>query len=327
MNLIDEYIDYVYCVKRYSPRTAELYRRALESFAKVSLDSDFTNDALIKALTTPVIRNWEVYMLDTERLSPKTVKLNISALSSFCKYLVRSGLINSNPAAQVPTPKVPKRLPEFYKRDSMQKYMEATAHYTDGSVLDMYKGCKPLTVCKDKSLSEEYKHVLFRIMISILYSTGVRRAELISLNISSVDFRRKVLRVTGKGDKTREIPLVASLCDEISVYLKVVEMMVTPERCPNDPLLVTASNQRIYPALVDKAVKTELGEADGILGRRSPHVLRHTLATELLEDGTDINTIKELLGHANLAATQVYTHNTIAQLKKVYANAHPRAKK
>ena len=164
------------------------------------------------------------------------------------------------------------------------------------------------------------------MIISLLQGTAIRRAELISLNNSSLDRGRRVLHVRGKGDKMREIPLVESLYEEISLYL---QSKLTNGKCsdePDAPLLQTASGGRLYPVFVDRAVKRELGTVASITGRRSPHVLRHTLATELLDDGADLNSIKEFLGHSSLAATQVYTHISVEKLKNIYKNAHPRAK-
>ena len=171
-----------------------------------------------------------------------------------------------------------------------------------------------------------YDKRLSRLIISILYSLGIRRSELISLRIESIDFGRKVVKIHGKGDKMREIPLVASLSEEILLYLKAVEALCGEKRSLKEPLLVTYRMKPVYPVYVDKAVKAELGGVKDITGRKSPHVLRHSLATELLNGGADLNSIKELLGHSSLATTQVYTHSSIARLKDIYKRAHPRAK-
>jgi integrase/recombinase XerC len=161
----------------------------------------------------------------------------------------------------------------------------------------------------------------------MLFGTGIRRSELISLNMASLDGGRQILSVRGKGDKMREIPLVGTLYAEILLYLKAAGYMLKAGSGSDTPLLRTPKGLRLYPVYVDRAVKEELADAEGFTGRKSPHVLRHTIASELLDEGTDLNSIKELLGHSSLAATQVYTHNTIERLKKVYDNAHPRANK
>ena len=161
----------------------------------------------------------------------------------------------------------------------------------------------------------------------MLFSTGMRRSELIGLRINSVDFARNVIHVRGKGNKMREIPLISSLSEELLLYLQATESLLSRTREANEPLLVTEKGNALYPMAVERIVSAELGQVGSIAGRKSPHVLRHTLATELLEKGADLNSIKELLGHSSLAATQVYTHNTIGQLKNIYNNAHPRAKR
>ena len=177
-----------------------------------------------------------------------------------------------------------------------------------------------------KSGAAMYKKRLDRLIVSMLYGLGLRRSELIGMNISDVDFGRKVVKVRGKGDKMREIPILDALCEEILLYLEAVEAMCGGKRSLKEPLLITYKGRSLYPAYVDRVVKSELGNVKGITGRKSPHVLRHSLATELLNEETNINSIKELLGHSSLAATQVYTHTDIARLKNIYKSAHPRAK-
>ena len=232
---------------------------------------------------------------------------------------MKDGRLKSNPARMVSRPKVEKRLPEFYREESMKEYFARTDCDASRENLELLTG-------GDKVSKELYSRRLARMVVSLLYSTGIRRSELIGLTIGSVDFSRAVMKVRGKGDKMREIPLVPSLCEEISLYLQSVETMEGRVRTSSDPLLVTVNGGRLYPVFVDRVIKSELGQVGSITGRKSPHVLRHSLATELLNEGTDLNSIKELLGHSSLAATQVYTHNSIEKLKKVYVNAHPRAK-
>ena len=204
----------------------------------------------------------------------------------------------------------------------MKAYFSSTAPDADALNLDFLLSLPP----GDKTALELYERRLRRLIVSVLYGTGVRRSELISLNIRSLNLARHTLSVLGKGDKMREIPLTSSLCDEISLYLKAADYMLGPAGA-EEPLLRTPSGKRLYTVFVDRAVKKELSEAEGFTGRKSPHVLRHTIASELLDGGTDLNSIKEMLGHSSLAATQVYTHSTIERLKKVYMNAHPRANK
>ena len=311
--LIDEYITYVKDVRRYSPRTCELYSDILKEF------SEFCDREILESLTPSMIRSYEVYLLDSRKEDPRTVNLHLSVLSGFCKFLMKNGHLESNPARVVSRPKVEKRLPVFYREESMKEYFDRTEHDASEETLSLITG-------DDKVSKQLYFRRLSRLIVSMLYSTGMRRSELIGLSIGNVDFSRKVMKVRGKGDKTREIPLVPSLCNEISLYLQSVETIEGRARSATDPLLVTVTGSKLYPVFVDRVIKSELGQVGSITGRKSPHVLRHSLATELLNEGADLNSIKELLGHSSLAATQVYTHNSVEKLKKVYLTAHPRAK-
>ena len=267
-----------------------------------------------------------MYLLDEKGESPKTVNLHLSVLSGFCRFLMKEGVLKSNPVRLVSRPKQEKRLPVFYREDSMRTYFKDTEHDVDAAALE-----RLLTLAahnpSDPTAVDLYERRLRRLIVALLYECGIRRSELITLTVGSIDFGRRTLSVHGKGDKMREIPLVAGLCEEISLYLQSVETMTGLQGTPERPLLLTVKGRPLYPVYVDRAVKQELGAVAGINGRKSPHVLRHTLATELLDNGTDLNSIKELLGHASLAATQVYTHNSIEKLKTVYQTAHPRAKR
>ncbi len=321
MSIISRYISYVRDIRRYSPRTVQAYGDVLTKFLLVTFSTeDISDSQIVEAMNRSEIRSYEVHLMDKEKMSPKSVRLHMSALSGFCRYLVKEGLLTSNPVRLVPKPKVEKRLPQFYRPEAMQQYLSDTEYHASEDALDAYVSA-PLKTAKDM-----FEKRLRRLVISFLYSTGLRRSELISLNVGSIDFGRKIVKVVGKGNKMREIPLVASLCEEILLYLKAVEALMGGERSLKEPLLVTYTGRRLYPAYVDRAVKSELGGVKEITGRKSPHVLRHSLATDLMNDGADLNSIKELLGHASLATTQVYTHSNFARLKNIYEHAHPRAK-
>lgn len=325
MTLIEKYLDYVKNVRRYSSRTFNIYKDVLENF-RISLfpgtvSEQICDDAFLEALNPSEIRSYEVSLLDEKGLDTKTVNLHLSVLSGLCTYLVKTGILQSNPVKLVSRPKVEKRLPVFYKKDSMEEYFASTDVYASRDMLDIFRQCS-----QSKHGKVLYEQRLARLIMSMLFSLGLRRSELISMDISDVDFARKIVRVHGKGDKMREIPLIVSLSEEILLYLEAVEQLVGKQRFLNEPLLVTYSGRRLYPVYVDRTVKSELGQVSTVTGRKSPHVLRHSLATELLDEGADLNSIKELLGHSSLAATQVYTHNTIARLKAIYQTAHPRAK-
>ena len=340
--LIERYISYVKNVRRYSARTGEVYSDVLRRFAESvgaaesvaaaesvgAADGDrernrktgAADDALLlESLVPQVIRGYEVQLLDGMKECPRTVNLHLSVISGFCRWLVKKGLLQSNPVRILTRPKVEKRLPSFCREESMNEYFSSTESDASEETLSLILG-------HDRTSEQAYSRRLSRLIISILYNSGIRRAELIGLRIGDVDFSRSTMKVRGKGDKVREIPLISSLCKEISLYLQSVETMEGRKRSADEPLAVTPKGSKLYPMFIERVTKSSLGQVGSITGRKSPHVLRHSLATGLLDEGADLNSIKELLGHSSLAATQVYTHNSIEKLKKVYVNAHPRAK-
>lgn len=314
--MIDAYLAYIRDIRRYSPRTQAIYRDVLDDFAR------FSEGKVVESLVPSMLRRYEADCIN-RGMKPRTVHQHMSVLSGFCRFLMQKGALKSNPARGVKRPKMEKRLPEYYQEKSMDEYFAATEHWAGEDELEILLSYGPAP--SDKTAVGIYRARLRRLIISLLFGTGVRRAELIGLKTGSFDAARQVLRVIGKGDKMREIPVVPSLCHEICLYLKAVESMRGVANPADGPLLVTEKGRPLYPAYVDRTVKEEL-DGYGITGRKSPHVLRHTVATALLDDGADLNSIKEMLGHASLAATQVYTHASVDRLKKVYNNAHPRAK-
>lgn len=307
---MDKYISYIKTVKRYSLRTVTGYEDVLREYFVYTHPEDipYNDKTLSEDLTSVQVRNYEVWLMEMRKMSPVSVNHHLSVLSGFCRWLLAQNLLISNPVKVVKRPKVSHRLPEFYKEDSMNEYFQQTEW------------------CAGEDMEVPYSDRLGRAIVSTLYSTGIRRSELINLKLSDLDCSRKVIRIAGKGDKIREIPLVDVLYQEILLYLHAVEGLVGGARTADSPLFVRPNGDPLYPVFVDRVVKKELLLVKGITGRRSPHVLRHTLATSLLDSGSDLNSIKELLGHSSLAATQVYTHNSISRLKKVYQTAHPRAK-
>ena len=325
MEIIDSYVGYVRNVRRYSERTVSIYEGVLKDYLAFVSDKSVgpvTESDFLQSLNVSEIREYEARMLEGKKpKSARTVGLHLSALSGFCRYLLREGYIKSNPVRLVTKPKVEKRIPHFYRKESLTEYFENTKYILDD---DTFNGF--LAQWQTASGKKCYSAILERVIISALYSLGVRRAELIGLLTGDIDFGRKVVKVRGKGDKMREIPLVTSLSEEILLYLKAVEVMCGRERSLTEPLFVTYEGRPLYPNYVDRAVKSALGSVKSIRGQKSPHVLRHSLATELMNEDTPLNSIKELLGHSSLAATQVYTHSSIARLKDSYERAHPRAK-
>ena len=322
MEIIRKYIDHVRNIRRYSERTVRLYEDVLNRYVRMVFPEGTPDEAsFVESFNRFEIRGFMVALMEQEGLSAKSVSMHMSALSSFCRYLVKAGKLKSNPVRTVIRPKVEKRLPEYFREDAMKTYFEKTREEASPEYLALFK--ENIDNDHGKRL---YEKRLARLVISILYDTGLRRSELIGLKIENVDFARQTLKVVGKGNKMREIPLLASLCQEILLYLEAVEALVCGKRSLKEPLLVTFRGRPLYPVYVDRTVKAELGDVKGITGRKSPHVLRHSIATELMNEGTDLNSIKEMLGHSSLATTQVYTHSSFARLKEIYEHAHPRAK-
>ena len=322
MEIIRKYIDHVRNIRRYSERTARLYEDVLNRYVRMVFPEEAPDESgFIESFNRFEIRGFMVALMEQEGLSAKSVSMHMSALSSFCRYLVKEGKLKSNPVRTVTRPKVEKRLPEYFRDDAMKAYFDKTREEASPEYLAVFK--ENIDNDHGKRL---YEQRLARLIISILYDTGLRRSELIGLKIENVDFARQTLKVVGKGNKMREIPLLASLCQEILLYLEAVEALVCGKRSLKEPLLVTFRGRPLYPVYVDRTVKAELGDVKGITGRKSPHVLRHSIATELMNEGTDLNSIKEMLGHSSLATTQVYTHSSFARLKDIYKRAHPRAK-
>lgn len=298
MRSLIEFIDYLKVHKRYSPRTLALYSAYIEDFYNlVSLSDD--EDEFV-SLQSNTIRGFIASGLDSG-LSPRTMNLKLSALSSYSNFLVKRGYIKANPVKRVHRPKQSKKLPEFYTQSAMGNYFATEVD------------------------PENFFALRNRTVIATLYSTGLRRAELANLKISDWDVKRAVFRVIGKGDKLREIPITNTLHDELELYLEKFKEIYPVSN--NNNFFLTDSGQPFYLSFVNKIVTSELRGVEGFTGKRSPHVLRHSIATHLLNNGADLNSIKEVLGHSSLAATQVYTHNSFEQLKKVFLTAHPRAKK
>lgn len=230
-------------------------------------------------------------------ISPRSVNRKISSLKSYFKYLLKEGLISSNPLQRITTVKTAKKLPAYINQDEINE------------LLDL-----PIA-------DNDFKSMRDRMVIEILYLTGIRRSELIQLNESSVDFERGILKVKGKGNKERIIPLSNKLLEHLSDYIFLKRKTI---KTPSHHLIVTDEGKQAYPNFILRKVKKELLALKSI--RKNPHILRHSFATHMLNNGADLNIIKELLGHADLSATQVYTHNSIQKLKSIYNEAHPRAK-
>lgn len=298
--LKENFIRYLQVERRYSPRTLRLYDEAVTEFYAFLEEPGIVPEAM----TPRNIRSYIAWGLDTGR-GARTMNLRLSALSTWAGWLLRQGLLESNPVRKVPRPKQEKRLPQFYTEKAIGNYFDESRRQVEAH-------------------PDDFGLLRNRMILLVLYATGMRRAELCGLKVSDFDSGRHLFRVLGKGDRLREIPVPALICQEISLYLEKMG-----EAYPDNPggmFFLTDRGAPLYLAFVDNLVRKELSGVEGFSGRKSPHVLRHSLATHLLNRGADLTSIKEILGHSSLAATQVYTHNSFEQLKKTYLTAHPRAK-
>jgi len=292
---IQSFIDYLKFEKRYSNHTIISYGNDLSSFfnyLKYQYETNKLND-----ISHSIIRSW-MASLKEQQLTARSINRKISSLRSFLKFHLKQGNITQLPTANTVAPKMNKRLPAFLKEPETLQLLESL-----------------------NSSTEDWKSLNAKMLISLFYATGMRLSELINLKERQLDFGRSQVRVLGKGNKERLIPVNKEIMAAIRHYqdLKRKEFDTKEE-----VLLVTEKGKKMYPRYAWLAVNRSLA-LSSTLDKKSPHVLRHTFATHLMNNGADLNAVKELLGHSSLAATQVYTHNTIEKLKEVYKKAHPKA--
>ena len=295
--IIETFLEYLRVERRYSPKTILAYGTDLKQFADfLRVCAEINDIALAKH---PSVRAWIMHIMG-ENGTPVTVNRKISALRSFYKWATKRKWVDTNPMLKVLAPKKPKKLPEVVPGANMTRLFEIgseeIAHPND------FEGTRDV------------------FLLELLYATGMRRAEIIALTVSDVDISRREIRVLGKGNKVRSIPITDQLVRSFNKYLSVRSEI---KHILSDHLFIRENGKPLYDKLVYRIVKTRLS-AVTTLGKKSPHVLRHSFATHMLDEGADLNAIKELLGHASLAATQVYTHNSITKLKEVYKKAHPK---
>jgi integrase/recombinase XerC len=299
-----KFIDYIQYEKRYSPHTVVAYQNDLDqfySFLKIQYETDN-----IREVTHPMIRSWLASLIE-EKTSPRSINRKLSTLKSFYKFLLKEGVLAVNPMRRILSLKTSKTLPVFVEKNKMEMLFEKT---------DFGSGFPAL---RD------------RMILEILYATGMRLSELINLKETDIDFHQSELKVLGKRNKERLIPFSNKFAELLKTYLREkmtwlendgsVKTSFTKEDCW---LILINNGKKTYPGFIYKTVTKYLSQVT-TLQKTSPHVLRHTFATHLLNNGAELNAVKELLGHASLSATQVYTHNTIEKLKEIYKQAHPKA--
>ena len=292
--LIDAFLDYLRLERNYSVKTIVSYRTDLlefeEYFKKVDAELDFTR------ADADVVRNWMVDLMDDGRTAT-TVNRKLSSLRSFYRFLLKRKVVSVDPMVKVVGPKKKKPLPSFVREKDMDRLLDESL-YDEG-----FEGCRD------------------RAILEMFYATGMRRSELIGLDVADVDLSAKLIKVTGKRNKQRLIPFGDELAEGLLEYIKIRNETLLQGA---EAFFVLKNGERMYPEAVYRLVRRYLS---GVvtLKKRSPHVLRHTFATAMLNGKAELRAVKELLGHESLATTEVYTHTTFEELKKVYEQAHPRA--
>lgn len=296
MNHKESFLQYLETEKRYSPNTVRSYLNDLDQF--YSFQSARLNPTEPVQVSSHDIRSWIVNMLENG-YSPVSIHRKISCLRVFYRYLRKEGIVKNDPLDKVVLPKAKKSLPAFVDEKSLDYLLD------------------------DFDFGDDFSGIRNRTVIEMLYHTGMRRSELTGLKDSDVDLQSGSLRVTGKRNKQRIIPLLPSFTITLGNYLKARKVHLDDDTA-GGWFFVTDKGNKLYDKYVYNLVRKYLSMVTTI-EKRSPHILRHTFATHMLNRGADLNSIKEFLGHANLSATQIYTHNTFEKLREIYKQAHPRA--
>ena len=305
MNTIERFLEYIAIERKYSNRTVESYRDDLRDFCRfLELKPEEYNPTEVD---DGDIKEWMIHLLDDGK-SPRSIKRYLSSLRSFYKFMLRVGIVNKDITRKVIAPKVDKPLPVFFKESEMQR---ATAYEAEADDFESIRDC---------------------LIIEMLYQTGARQAEILGMTDSDIDLVQGQVRIFGKRKKERIVPIGEKLVAQIKDYLEVRDNNgenVTSTNGQQPFFIRIKRNGDVEPmnkSTLYNIVRARMGEVS-TLKKHSPHVLRHTFATTMLNNGADIRTIQSLMGHASLAATQVYTHTTFEQVRKAYNEAHPRAKK
>ena len=293
---IDTFINYLRYERNYAAHTLSCYAVDVMQFASYIQDNSENTSFDPQLVDSDQIRNWIVFLLDNH-IAPSSINRKLSSLKSFFKYLVKQGELVDNPTRLIVGPKTGRSLPYFVREKEMNNLLD------NGSFGDDFEGVRD------------------RLIIEMLYETGIRRSELMNIEITDVDFELQQIKVTGKRNKQRMIPFAERLKNMMSIYLDKRKEIV---QAGNNWFFVRKNEKPLSPTIIYNIVRKSLSEIQ-MLAKRSPHVLRHSFATGMLNAGAELNAVKELLGHSSLASTSVYTHITFEELKKMYY-AHPRAK-
>ncbi len=300
MEVREAFIHYLKYEKRYSKHTITSYEGDLNQFHAFLSHQIKAQSIDFQKLDEHIIRRWIVYLIENN-ISARTVNRKVTTLKTFFKYLLKENKLKINPLDKVLTPKSEKNLPFFVDQHNMDILLD------------------------DFDFTDDFEGVRDKLIIEIFYFTGIRLSELTELKIKNINQKECYIKVHGKRDKERIIPYPSHLNQSINQYLQYRNQVNAPSN-QDEPFFITGKGVKIYTKLVYRIVNKYL-DAITTIEKKSPHILRHTFATHMLNNGADLNAIKEILGHANLSATQVYTHNTFEKLKDIYKQAHPRGDK
>jgi len=292
---VKPFLEYLLYELNRSEKTVLAYGTDLRDFERYLKETDAELD--FTRVHADNVRNWMVHLMDEEQNTATSVNRKLSSLRSFYRFLLRKGLVKKDPMLKVVGPKKKKPLPSFVREKDMDRLLDETS-FGEG-----FEGCRD------------------RMILEMFYATGMRLSELIGLDDADVDFASRLIKVTGKRNKQRLIPFGDELAEDLLIYIKV-KNETFPEG--SEAFFVLKNGKRMYPMMVYRLVRRNLSKVVA-LKKRSPHVLRHSFATAMLNDNAELRAVKELLGHESLATTQIYTHATFEELKKVYEQAHPRA--
>jgi integrase/recombinase XerC len=289
--MVKSFLQYIQYEKKYSSCTVFSYHNDICQF-----QSFLTENYSLPIEETQLkhIRNW-ILQLKSQNIESSSINRKLSALKSLFKFGLRNNLIKSNPCTKLQSLKTPKKLPVFFKTSELDNALEST-----------------------DETKNDFAEIRNNIILEILYQTGIRRAELIGLKDSDFNFFSLTLRILGKGNKERIIPISENLKEKAEEYINLKNQIFD-----SPYFILTDTGEQSYPNLIYRVVKSNMSKVSS-LNKKSPHVIRHSFASGLLNNGAEISAVKELLGHANLAATQIYTHTSYEQLKKAYKQAHPR---
>ena len=288
--------EYVLYEKNYSALTVKAYLSDLESFSKF-VASEYDSET-IQNVNYSQIRSWIVLLVE-QKITNRSINRKISSLNSYFKFLMKTQTIQANPLSKHRALKTDKKVQIPFSQKEMEEVIQILA------------------------LEADYEGVRNRFIVELFYATGIRRIELIKIKLNDLDLINKTLKVLGKRNKERFVPLIDSVVSTGNEYMQLRNELKSIQ--DKEHLFLTKKGLKVYENLVYRIINEYFSQASSKV-KKSPHILRHSFATHLLNEGADLNAIKELLGHSSLAATQVYTHNSIAELKKVYDKAHPRSK-